>query len=326
MKKLLALISSILLVLVLVVSPVLALSVNNPDSLLIDQTDAYGSVLESGDQLYVTTFHLNYAAYPTTPVDQTFMLRIISANGTELGSSVLYGNPYFHTGYGYGAISVYFPASTVSALGMTWGASYYSELIGNPAITWSAGLPIATANITSWTTPGNSALGIRVLYLATQFQSAWGLTTTPLTTSGSLTDDGEAYFDSIIPVLRTACPTIYSSYVTTAQYHPRTFSLTYAITLRNQWVGTWLDLTNLGVDWGIDPIWLYGFLWCIAAGAIGYFLTMGARTTKYLTYELALMIIFGVWAGFLSYFAGAILGIVAVLALVNQLAWRRSSA
>lgn len=305
-----------------------ALAIDTPTTTSVTSINVYGSVVDTNDQLWLITQQISYGTSPNETADQAFLFRIFADNGTELASTPLINNPYYETGYGQGACSMYFTASEASALGLTWGGNYVTSVEGNPTLTWNPSRPVATMNTTalSWTASGATALGIRVLYLAGIFQSSWGIVaTSPLIQSGSLTDNGAIYFEAVIPRLREIAPEIFRTVVIPVEFHEREYNLTYAVTLRNQWVGTWMDLTDLGNDWGIDPIWLYGIMWSYVLVA-GSWLLVELASPKYLTTWCVVVISVGTFAGFYSYMVGGIMALVAVLALVNQLFFGKSYA
>lgn len=300
-----------------------ALAIAPPTAISIDTVNAYGDLLEPNDQLYLVKLTVSYAAYPTETADQAYIVHLYNDSGNETGAVTLFNNPYFHTGYGQGVISLYYPSSYVTTYDMTWGSSVSVKLEGNPLLGWTGDLPSTTANVTTWTASGGSALGNRVLFLAMQLQSAWGATYL-MVESGVLTSYGENYFLSTIPQLRLIAPTIFSGFVMPAEFHERTHGIAYALTLRNQWIGTWLDLTAVGTDWGVDPIWIYGLGW--TAIIIGLcMLTVGVvRTSKHISWLVTIMVIFGIWGGFYSYIIGGLLAVVCVGMLVNQLFYSKS--
>lgn len=312
-----------LLTILAVAQPVQA--IDPPVSVSIDTINVYRDLIETGDHLYLIKFNIKYTTYPTDEsADQVFIIRLFRADDVEVGTITPFNNPYFHSGFGQGAISLYYTSSEVASNGMVWGSSMYARLEGNPFTSWNGTAPTpAISNISTWTTDGGTALGNRVLGLAITLQSAWGAANL-LVNSGTLTATGENYFISIIPQLRLASPTIFSGFVTQAQFYERSHGLTYVLTLRSQWSTTWLDMTQIGSDWGIDPIWILGIGWTAIILAVGWLLIQQTKTTKFLTFLVSLMIIFGLFAGFYGYVIGGILTLASVLALVNQLFYSKS--
>ncbi len=306
------------------VLPVYAINLPSPAPTL-DVVNAYESTIEAGDQLYIYKFTIPYTSYPAETASQSFLARLFDVDGvTELGASTLYNNPYFHSGYGQGIISLYFSAADVATKSMVWGAAYTASLDGNPILSWNGNIPHITNTIT-WDTGGSTSVAVRVISLALQFQSIWGLVVT-LTDSGTLTSYGDNYFTGTIPNLRNIAPTIFTGYITTADFHERTYSLTYALTLRNQWIRTWLDLTALGTDWGVDAIWIYMWLWLIVLGGVDYGIVLLAQSTKPLLYATLLMLTFGGLTGFLPWLAAIGAGAAIILLITEKLFWSKSGA
>lgn len=320
MRKILAFLMGIV---ALVSFSVPAYAINPPSgTMTIDNVSVYGSVIEANDQLYLITFNIPYSTYPTETAYDAYLVRVFSSANVNVGAAQLYNNQLFHNGYGKGAISVYFSAADVVSNTLTWGSAVTINLEGNPALSWNGSIPLAQSPITSWNLNGANALGVRVLFLASQFGSAWGVS---LASNSVLTSDGENYFTAIIPNLRTISPTIFSSFIQRSAYYPRTHGLAYAITLRNQWLGTWLDLTNVGADWGVDPIWFYGAIWVFLTLVLVKVL-MTLNLKKFLNGLICIMIVLGTFAGFLSYVVGGLMALAMVLIMVNQISWGKSYA
>lgn len=323
MRKILSAIPIAILLLVFVSTTVLA--INPPENITIDTVNVYGSLLEPNDQMFLLSVDTDYITFPDEPASETYLVRVFSGTGTELKAVTLYDNLYYEMGYGRAAISVYFSATEVGDLGMIWGDSSYVTLEGNPLASWNGTAPYTTANVTSWTANGASSLGARVLVMAGQFQSAWG-GLYQLIEGSALTDYGEDYFTGTIPNLRRMCPTIFSSFVVDVKYHERAFNIAYALTLRNQWIGTWLDLTDVGTDWGVDAIWIYGLIWTGIVIALDCALIKITNDMKFTTPLTSIMLVIGTFIGFLSYVIGGLVALVSILITVNQLFFKGSGA
>ncbi len=281
-------------------------------------------------------YNLEYSAYPTDEtVNSAFYTTLTNAGtGVDIALSDIFTNPYFHDGFGQGINSMYFTASEVSALSLTWGAAYNMRIVPNVTCNWTGGgIPAAVSQAVTWSGTG---LEERVLYIMNRLQNQWGVN---LLDSGTLSAYGENYGISTIPNLRLMAETIFSSYDTPVNYGTeRAHVFTYALTLRNQWVGTWLDLTVPATDWGIDAIWLYALIWLIAMVGVSWIAaTVGARmqgvdegivaqTTKPLIFLNVLMIIWGGLMGFLPWLAAVLAGFVLVIIIVNQLFFSKASA
>lgn len=314
---------AILLITLLLSIPVLALQ--PPDSYSIDSVDAYTSLIETNDQLYLVKYTISYTTYPVESAADTIMFRLRDTTGTIiLNATTPYNNIYFHTGYGQGIVSMYFSAADVATNNMTWMAAYTVTLEGNPGVSYNGTSPNATSLITAWWTDGAaSALASRIIYFGTRFSTLWGY---QLIDSGILTSYGENYFTSTIPNLRSLTPTIFSSYMQQwTRPGDRTFNMTNILTWRNQWIGTWLDLTVPAADWGIDAIWLYGMIWVIIMIAILYAFVKFVQTTKPMLYLIGILIAFGTILGFLPWIALGLEILLLVVILVNALTYRQTS-
>ncbi|KKK70070.1 hypothetical protein LCGC14_2927660, partial [marine sediment metagenome] len=88
-----------------------------PTSLELNSIQAFQNTVESNDILFVARYDIDYGSIPTETVTEAFIFRLM--NGvTELGSTAPF--TYINNGYDEGAIALYFPASQVDLLGITW--------------------------------------------------------------------------------------------------------------------------------------------------------------------------------------------------------------
>ncbi len=327
---------SVLLAIILILIPVSSIFAIDPPptTCTIDRLNAYQGVIEDNDQFYLIEFTIPYVTYPDETANEAYLLRMFNAAGTvEITATGLYNNPYFHAGYGHGIVSFYFSEADVATYGLTWGDAYIFYLQGNPGSSWNGTMPNVAGTLGTWTnTDVEITLQTRILFLANQFQGQWGV---QLIDSGTLSSYGEYYFISTIPYLRHMVSDIFTSYTEHAtEFRERTHSLTYAITLRNQWLGTWLDLTDVGTDWDIDPIWIYGLMWLVVMVAVGL-LTVAAERglqrvqgegvalvssgSKALMYAEIFTIFFGGLLGFLPWLAAVLSGAIMTIIIINQI-------
>lgn len=304
---------------------------NLPDQYIIDYAYGYTGLAETGDIFVLVKFHVSYTVYPDDPVSSTWLFRLMDGT-TELVNAVPFNNPYFHNGYGYQVVGLYLSASDAVSVNATYGGNYTAYLVANPSISWNGTVPNPTNKNVTWipqtsffgtATNMRSDLRTKILAAASDFRTRWSLTFN-LSESGYLTADGENYFTGAIPNLRIICPEVFSSFMTSPSYHRRTFNLSYALTLRNQWVGTWLDLSQPAIDWSIDAIWLYGGLWCIALFAALWGVAVISNSNKGLYWVATMGVGVGAFIGFLPWVALGIDAFIAVIIIVNEMLYKRS--
>jgi uncharacterized membrane protein len=353
----------LLIVLSVLLVPQSVLAIDSPVLTEIVQVNVYGDLIEPGDQLYVVEFNTVYVSnttpssstttgnststttgnttsststststnnaqttgYPTETVNEALLVRLFNDSNIEIAATAPFTNPYFHLGWGRNIASFYFSSADVVSNSIDWdNANYYMKLEGNPSLSWNGTSVDESMFITVWTNTGAaSALSYRVIYLATKFQAAWGY---GLIESGSLTAAGANYFSSTIPQLRSIAPTIFESWIQQASFPKRQYGLGYIFGLRSQWTGTWFDMTQAAADWGVADTWIYGFLWAIITFGIGWILVFATKTNKFLTMYAMLMVMFGTFAGMLSWVVGAFFGIIAIVAIIYQFVYKQSSA
>jgi hypothetical protein len=325
---------TLILAVILPVTSVFA--IDPPDAITLLGCNAYEDVIEEGDMFFLMHYNLDYAVYPTDEtVNSSFYTTLTNAGtGVDIALSDIFTNPYFNDGFGQGINSMYFTSAEVSALGLTWGAGYNMRIVPNATCNWTGGgIPAPVSQAVTWSTSG---LEQRVLFIMNRLQNQWGVN---LLDSGTLSVYGENYGISTIPNLRLMAPTIFVSYNAPIEYGTeRAHGLTYALTLRNQWIGTWLDLTTPAADWGVDAMWLYGGIWLIAMVGVSWIAaTVGSRmqgveegviaqSTKPLLFLNVLMIIWGGLMGFLPRLDAVLAGFVLVIIMVNQIFFSKASA
>ncbi|MCK9369868.1 hypothetical protein M0R04_08190 [Candidatus Dojkabacteria bacterium] len=303
----------------------------------IENIWAYQSLYENGDQLYLAELSIPDPPSVDLTASQTFVLNLMNGS-TILGATTPITNPYGNTrgqgGYGLSCVGIYFSALDVVDNGMVWNSTNYTmQLLTSDfsSATWNGTPPAPTplVSIPNWYDTSKSyargQLQTRIVSLAGIFKSSWGTTATFIS-SGLLTVDGETYFMAAIPNLRLLCPDIFEAQVSPITYYKRVaLSVTYALTLRSQWIGTWLDLTTMAADFGIDAIWFYAGLWALAllaacVGFIGF-----TSSNEGLSFVVGLMVIVGGLVGFLPWSCAVLATVVAGIDIWWAGFYKRSS-
>ena len=132
MKKLIRLLTALVLAFILslfLVTPALAIS--NPDSgPTIESVHVYRHTLETDDMLIVVQYYLDYTTNPSETINQAFLGRFMSADGSELANVAPYA--YYDKGYDHGIFSMYLDASYVSH----WETACTVRFEGNPMLDW----------------------------------------------------------------------------------------------------------------------------------------------------------------------------------------------
>lgn len=212
---------------ILVIVTLLSLSVSgvyaiaDPDTPpTVNAVYVFEDVLEAGDVGVFIDYFLDYAATPAETATEAYMAAFIDTDGiTQLRSVSPYS--YDTSGYGRGAIWIYFSAADVTTYGITSAsqALYKIWLMGNPTCCsgsggWSGDPPKTEASRTEWYTTGDPAvlLALRVLSMAAQLEAAWSVDMIEATSLGNrLTAIGAGYFINVIADLRTMAPNAFAS-------------------------------------------------------------------------------------------------------------------
>ncbi len=288
---------------------------------------AFQGLYEPDDELYLAEINIPDPPSVELTASQTFIVNLM--NGTvTLAATTPITNPYGTAGHGAGGygracIGLYFSANDVIANGMVWSSTNYTMNLltsDNSSTTWNGTAPTPYSLLLSsanwYSTNPRTLLRDKIIYLANQFKSSWE-TTAIFISSGILTSEGETYFTATIPNLRIICPIVFSGYLTPLTYYNRVaLSVTYALTLRNQWATTWVDLSPMAADWGgLDVIWFYAGLWmlvilAVCIGFIGF-----TSSNEGIEWLVALSIIVGGLIGFLPYSVATMTIVVSGLAI-----------
>ena len=253
------------------ITPILA--IDDPDDISVDAVWVYRNCRETGDQLYLIYYTIDYSVIgnPDETVTEAFLCRLLDGT-TELKAIAPF--TYVNDGYGEGVVAIYF--STADA--PLWEGAYTMELIGNPTLAWTGAPPsdtLATFNL--WQ---NNSLSVshvvvssRIIGLAEDLETAWSVDMVQQDTNTgeyALTIYGEAYFSGVVPYLTDVAPYVFmsdqpGSGIIQPEVPEIDTSTDYADLLETLVIDTPFDLTPLAVRFGVSrgalsAILYYGFL------------------------------------------------------------------
>jgi hypothetical protein len=214
MKKILAIVSLILILFMMVAIPIFAIS--NPTTIRfygantpnIIRAKGFTNVNETGDMLFMAESYVHYVSTPTDyTASQAFSYEILSSDGTTVLESVPIAN------YECKVIGIYQTAAQVTALGLASGSSYLQRITGNPSIfgaTVEGTNMVTTTMVTSsWIDQSvgkgttSDALVSYILQIASDLQANDSVSTYLTTIQGTqyLTDVGGNIFLQGVPNL-----------------------------------------------------------------------------------------------------------------------------
>ncbi len=286
------LVSTIVLVcLILIASPVLALTIGNPTSIAFGTGStplyrAFYNILETGDKLFIVEGFVDYGGVTQNyTASQAFLFQVLNTSG----NTTLLSTPL--TSYGDRPIGIYVTAAQATTANITNGTAYGLRIEGNPVIFPS---PVGN-NVTAYLSAGDwydeSIYGatpaqrgfldpLRIFIVGTNgiaynMQVHDGVTTYLTYVQGYnyLTTTGGNLFISGIPNLNNLCPLAFQASVETltgdAPLAPGTYSANLTVTGQmGSTIGS--ALTNVGLYLGMSQA-LAGsmvlLLISIAAGA-----------------------------------------------------------
>ena len=307
-----------------------AYAIDPPDDIDIIAKYANRNLLETGDLLIYAHYNLVYASTPSEPVNETFIFRLMSVDGTsELGRTLAY--PYADLGYGQGVVAWYFPAATAP----TWGQPYIIRVSPNPQAfddpPAAEQFVMSSGDYSGFTsTADNRAeLASRIITIASDLETAWNATLlSAQDVSTTLSSVGEAYFRGAIPGLQNMAPSLFYVQV----FDPdtsglnRTYNLTQGETYTERFNNTLIGNATAPVSslfhWNnqfMTSAIIVGL--CVAA--------VGVSWAKFNVHEpgmLASLIITmaGFWWGWLAPAAFATLALVFGVYLAWLLFWRKA--
>lgn len=223
-----------------------ALAITSPNSISILTINAFRNTVESNDILFIASYNIDYTSNPSETVTQAFIFRLM--NGvTELGSTAPFS--FVNNGYNDGIVALYFSASDVDLIGITWESiSYEVRLQGNPSLFTSPSVVVNSS--IKWNSVLTTKSDLRNLLdgFAINLQLNWAQYTTPdielLTTAAAgnvFTSEGEQYFSNVIPNVRIAASGLFTGRTTLPVVTDRTFTLSY----RDQLLQFW-DTSSIG--------------------------------------------------------------------------------
>lgn len=305
-------------------STVSVLAIADPDTQQINAVWVYRNCIETGDQLYLIDYTLDYTVSPDENITEAFLVRLMDGS-TELRGVAPYS--YYDDGYDRGLISIYFNAADAP----TWDGSYKMYLVGNPMLSWSGSPPKVSLNASGfvWTdgtiATNQVAISSRILAMAEILEDAWSVDLIDSTASGSyLTVYGESYFTNVVSNLRIIAPHAFSGQIIQPELDGRDFTGAYSADLAADISGTPLDLTDLATAFGTTRAFMTGILYY---AAVVLFLVLVVKTTK--TYKPIVLlsvplIIGGAFLG-VSLVVTALAGFLALLMIGYQIFYAKST-
>lgn len=245
MKRLLICFITAITLILIIAAPVYAIDL--PDSTpTVPEIYCWRNVLETDDFLCVILENTPYTTTPDVNYSEAFLWRFMDTDGTtELAQSL--GSNYNESGYGYNVIGWYFDAASAP----TWGQSYYLTLSGNPAHfasppQYSYQINAGDYSALTDTDDVQAAIAARVLLLANDLDSYWGLTSDEsllleIETGTVLSTYGEAFFREALYGLQAYAGEAFRLIINDVNIEDRTWNTNYSSNLTIQYSGSYID-------------------------------------------------------------------------------------
>lgn len=197
--------------------------------------EVFMDVIEDDDFLAIVPYQLSFSSNPSLPIDQTYIFSLRSSNSsTQLGAVL--AEPAYDNGYGHGVVSFYLES------GASLGENYIVRIAQNPAYYTSPVFWDFIINAGDYSTASDveAAIKARVVDVAGDLEPEFEVSLLTKSEAGTtvLTTYGEIYFLEAIPGLQIMCPSLFQVELTTPEFTKRTWSTTFADTLKTRYSGT----------------------------------------------------------------------------------------
>lgn len=236
---------------ILIPSSVAMADDEQPDTVSLYEIEIFNSLLVSNDFLAVVPYQLSFDSDPDIGIDQTYIFRLLSPDKSdELGTTT--GQTTFNDGYGLGMVSFYIES------GMTANTSYVFRVQQNPAYYpdpdyWD--FTIGDSNY-SQSDDQDAALKAKIVDMSSALSVEFGVSLLTTAESGDtvLSSYGELYYLYAIPGLQYMCPALFSVQLVNPDFSKRSWSYTFADTLRTKYAGTFIEdfMTGFGGLFSIE--------------------------------------------------------------------------
>lgn len=219
-----------------------AFALADPDVINLVKVYRYSDVAVSGDDFLLVEYDLEYAVLPIETIGQGWSAYLVDYGGS---ASTIFVRPYSgHSipdlGYSYGVFGFY----AQSGFGETGTLRLY--LTGNPSLSPTP-VGIYTEAIT---TRSSAQLADDLREIAVELEDIWDVDLISPENGGvnRFTSDGEHYFTSALPNLKSLAPDLFTLQISAVDTPSRSYDSSYTTGLTGIWTGTNIDtlFSNLG--------------------------------------------------------------------------------
>jgi len=293
-----------------------ALAIDEPDSVSLSGITIFSDLLTTADFLAFVPYEITFGTNPSETIAETFIFRLISADGsTELGTVT--AEPLYNSGYDSGVVSFYIESGMVS------GTAYIFRVQQNPTLYpapqyWDFVIGISNY---SGATDQADALRVKVLDSAVTLTPEFGVALTTTSESGAtvLSIYGELYYLAVIPGLQIMSPELFSVQLENPDFSKRTWSTTFADTIRTRYAGTFIEdfftgyagLFSIDTSPAMNGIAVFLFIVVVLIAIWKFKATVLSSLLDGFAFLLLMMLmgIFSmIWAGFIAFISSAIIG------------------
>lgn len=214
-------------------SPVLAM--DEPESVTLYNIEIFKDLIVTGDFLAIVPYNIPFTTQPPNNINETFIFSLLSPDAsTENGSVLAY--PRYTGGYGKGIVSFYFES------GMAWDAAYIFRVQENPAFYATPQKWNFSIGPSQYSSDVDQSQGLRakILDSASELTNEWVVDLLTNSDSGQtvLSTYGELYYINAVPGLQTMSPSLFAVQIESPDYTQRSWSDTFAQSLRTKYAGT----------------------------------------------------------------------------------------
>ena len=278
----------------------------DPDVIRLESISRYDGVAVTGDMFILVEYTLDYAVLPTENISQGWLGRLIDQGGAGQLASVqpFAGAGIPDLGYSRGTYGFYF------ATAPTITGTLQVTFEGNPSLSPTPN-GISSDSITQRSA---SDLAPDLRAEAVRFEDIWDVDLISPVSDGvnRYTADGEDYFTSALPNLRSVSPDMFVLQSIQPEIPDRTVDSAYANSRFAVWDGTFIKTGFESLATALDTSeTVVRFILALVIAVVVMAIVGGVEWLKETEYTVTLQI----WLGYMVMFGGYWLGLVTVQVL-----------
>lgn len=255
--------------------PVLAIGAPDSDP-TVSNIHVNRNLLVTGDVLIYGDYFIPYAAIPTEPAGDTYIISVIEDGVGEVGSVTPYSAFFEQNGYNHGVFGLYFDDD------ITWGNAYTIRIAQSPAyfatpLYWDNAISSSSYTAMTDQESNQAELTLNIISAAERLEVAYPDET--ILESGPdgtvlASPDGENYFRGAINGIQYMAPSLFYIQQMTNDVEPQTWTTAQFDTYEARFAGTWAgdEADATATQWGSTTQATMAFFFTLPLAGICIFL------------------------------------------------------